>query len=211
MRCPTCGEEVLLAERCPYCGSRTGAQERARQGAAGPRGGPSAGAAGTDGGSGRPAGPRGRFVGPMERPGRDGRADADGASGYGGFGHGPFGQGAFRVWWWGARPDRAEPVTGGRLSPLEWLRRLVAFLRDSRVPAWKKGLFAAALLYLLMPFDLAPDLFPILGWADDVAVLWFGLRALSRELSRYVPPVTAESRGLDDEEPGSRTGGYGPS
>lgn len=76
----------------------------------------------------------------------------------------------------------------GRLTPWEWLRRLVAFLADGRVPGWKKGLIAAGVLYLLMPLDLMPDLLAGLGWLDDLLVAWFGMRALTRELGRYLPP-----------------------
>lgn len=128
----------------------------------------------------------------MRRRDRDGWADV-GGFGFGGFGGaGEFGdegverRGFYGRWAGASRPEPGAPI---RLSPFEWLRRLVAFLLDSRVPAWKKGLFAAGLLYLLVPFDLAPDLLPMLGWFDDLAVLWFGLRALSRELARYVPPA----------------------
>lgn len=34
MKCPNCGEEVLLAARCPYCGHPTGAPQSASQGVA---------------------------------------------------------------------------------------------------------------------------------------------------------------------------------
>jgi len=81
-----------------------------------------------------------------------------------------------------------EPQPSRRLSPWEWLRRLAAFVVDPRVPAWKKGLLAAGIVYLLMPLDLAPDLLPGLGWLDDVLVAWWGLRALARELARYGAP-----------------------
>jgi hypothetical protein len=42
---------------------------------------------------------------------------------------------------------------------------------------WKVLLFGLWLLYLLSPVDLVPDVFPIVGWIDDLFVLvglyWF--------------------------------------
>lgn len=52
-----------------------------------------------------------------------------------------------------------------RLIRLSW--RLVT---DSRVPMRLKALPALALLYVLSPVDLIPDIVPILGQADDVIV-----------------------------------------
>lgn len=39
------------------------------------------------------------------------------------------------------------------------------------VPLGAKATVALAMGYVLMPLDLVPDLIPILGWADDMAVL----------------------------------------
>ncbi|HEY8486750.1 MAG TPA: DUF1232 domain-containing protein [Limnochordales bacterium] len=171
MRCQACGQEVVLARRCPYCGRPTGVQA----GAARPAG---------DGRGARPA--TGRFVGAI------GRAHDGGASGWRaaegpGFGV-IFGPGVA-----GSAPGAAPAQA--RLSPLEWARRLAAFVVDGQVASWKKALLAAGLLYLLAPFDLVADLLPVAGWVDDLLVLWWGLRALTRELARYTPPGAGAARG----------------
>lgn len=41
-------------------------------------------------------------------------------------------------------------------------------LKDARVPAAEKALFAAAIVYVIAPIDLLPDLFPFVGQVDDV-------------------------------------------
>lgn len=50
----------------------------------------------------------------------------------------------------------------------------------------------AALLYFSNPLDLIPDSLPVIGWADDAAVLDFALEAGRPDLRRY-----ARLRGLD--------------
>jgi uncharacterized membrane protein YkvA (DUF1232 family) len=36
-----------------------------------------------------------------------------------------------------------------------------------RHPKWRWWLIAGSLVYLLDPFDLSPDMLPIVGWVDD--------------------------------------------
>lgn len=57
------------------------------------------------------------------------------------------------------------------------LRLVWAMLRDTRTPASAKLTAVLALLYVISPVDLIPDVLPILGWLDDglVAYLLFQL------------------------------------
>lgn len=48
------------------------------------------------------------------------------------------------------------------------LRLLGNLLRDNRVPVAEKALFAAAIVYVVMPLDFIPDVFPFIGQVDDV-------------------------------------------
>ncbi|CAN5256769.1 hypothetical protein BH10ACI1_BH10ACI1_22250 [soil metagenome] len=45
---------------------------------------------------------------------------------------------------------------------------LVRLIKDSRVPLAEKALFGAAIVYVIMPFDLIPDFFPFIGQVDDI-------------------------------------------
>ncbi len=44
-------------------------------------------------------------------------------------------------------------------------------LKDSRVPAAEKALFAAAIVYVISPLDFIPDVFPFIGQVDDLYVV----------------------------------------
>ena len=44
-------------------------------------------------------------------------------------------------------------------------------LKDARVPMAEKALFAAAIVYVISPLDLIPDLFPFIGQVDDLYVV----------------------------------------
>ena len=49
-------------------------------------------------------------------------------------------------------------------------------MRDGRVPFYAKLVMAAAVFYALSPLDFVPDMIPVLGQLDDVAVLAAGLQ-----------------------------------
>ncbi len=41
-------------------------------------------------------------------------------------------------------------------------------IKDSRVPLTEKALFAAAIVYVIMPLDFIPDFIPFVGQIDDI-------------------------------------------
>lgn len=42
---------------------------------------------------------------------------------------------------------------------------------DPQTPTRVRGILLAALAYFVMPFDMIPDIFAVVGFSDDVAVL----------------------------------------
>ncbi len=64
---------------------------------------------------------------------------------------------------------------------LVWL-----LMRDSRVPLWIKSLPVGAITYLFLPTDIVPDVIPILGQLDDVAVVLIGMRMFIELAPAYV-------------------------
>jgi uncharacterized membrane protein YkvA (DUF1232 family) len=76
-------------------------------------------------------------------------------------------------------------------GPLDRARRVLALLRDPRVPRLPRVLVGVAVLYLLSPVDLVPELLtPIFGFLDDALLLWLSLRWLVRS----GPPTTPGAR-----------------
>lgn len=77
--------------------------------------------------------------------------------------------------------EEKRSVTGA--NPLGVLALLVQTIQlvwrlmlDSRVPNWNKVVVPAALLYILSPIDLLPDLILGLGQVDDIGILMLSVR-----------------------------------
>ncbi|MFW5947552.1 MAG: YkvA family protein [Gemmatimonadota bacterium] len=67
-----------------------------------------------------------------------------------------------------------------RLIPLlpRFVGLLFRLMRDSRVPVLSKLLVLGVAAYIVMPLDLIPDPFGVLGWTDDLFLLGLALRRL---------------------------------
>jgi uncharacterized membrane protein YkvA (DUF1232 family) len=46
---------------------------------------------------------------------------------------------------------------------------------DGRVPLWTKLILVAGAVYLVLPFDILPDMVPALGRIDDLLVIVFAI------------------------------------
>lgn len=78
-----------------------------------------------------------------------------------------------------ARPDTVQARDALRLLP-DLLRLLRSLVADPAVPRRARVWLVLLLGYLLMPFDLVPDMIPVIGYADDVVVVALVLRAVIR-------------------------------
>jgi uncharacterized membrane protein YkvA (DUF1232 family) len=72
------------------------------------------------------------------------------------------------------KPTRSEKrqIRGRMGSFLMFLPNMVRLLgrllKDARVPTAEKALFLAAIVYVISPIDLIPDIFPFIGQVDDL-------------------------------------------
>lgn len=74
---------------------------------------------------------------------------------------------------------------------IEDYRLLIALIKDYRAGKYRQSLFATiaagvfALLYVFNPFDLVPDMLPIVGVLDDASVMTACLMLVERDLNKY--------------------------
>jgi uncharacterized membrane protein YkvA (DUF1232 family) len=59
-------------------------------------------------------------------------------------------------------------------------RLALRLLREPRVPMLTKAVLAGAAVYLISPLDFVPDLLPVLGRLDDLAMVLIAIRGFIR-------------------------------
>lgn len=89
------------------------------------------------------------------------------------------------------------------------LKTIIALMRNPKVSKFPKFLVVAAILYVLWPWDIVPDVAPVVGWLDDIMFLIGALSLLlgAAPRSRPAPPqgpiidVTPEPKSSEPPPP----------
>ena len=91
--------------------------------------------------------------------------------------------------------DAREVLEGKGSGPLkdiaDQIKLLLGMLNDYRVGAYRKVplrtilSIAGAILYLISPIDAIPDFIPVIGMMDDIFVINFVWKQLSKDLLDY--------------------------
>ncbi len=55
---------------------------------------------------------------------------------------------------------------------------------DLDIPVMDLAILVGAVAYVVLPFDLIPDLIPLLGWGDDATVVALALKTLRKQWKR---------------------------
>ena len=79
------------------------------------------------------------------------------------------------------------------------------YVRDPRIPRWRRfaGLFAVA--YFFFPLDVVPDFLPLIGWLDDLGVVSAAAWFMRRELEHYQPGPSGWPTPVSEPLSGGRT------
>src|SRR6056297_3767432 len=78
--------------------------------------------------------------------------------------------------------------------------KIVRLMKDSDVKISRKALFLVPMAYLILPFDLVGDFFPILGQIDDIAVfvvMWPILKSLLGKYDKGDPDIEKNKKDPD--------------
>ena len=74
------------------------------------------------------------------------------------------------------------------MAKISWLRALGRYYRDPSASTPGKLVAFVAVIYVIVPFDLIPDV-PIVGWIDDLGVMGLATAWLLRAVARYREPA----------------------
>lgn len=97
---------------------------------------------------------------------------------------------------WRVRPDEVGLREAARLLP-DVVRLVARLARDDDLPRGLRVRLWLLVAYLALPFDLVPDVIPVLGYADDAVLVVWALRSVTRR---------AGTAALQKHWPGSEQG-----
>lgn len=101
----------------------------------------------------------------------------------------------------------AAEKAGLLMNVLNRLRLVIKLMGDQRVPGLVKMLPVAAVLYLLSPIDLIPDMAVGLGQLDDLGILILGINSFIQMAPQHVvQELLAEINGKGKTSGNSSTG-----
>jgi uncharacterized membrane protein YkvA (DUF1232 family) len=64
------------------------------------------------------------------------------------------------------------------------------FLTDKNAPVLPRIVALFAVLYVVMPFDIIPDVIPVIGWLDDIGVVALVLAWTASQVRKYAAQPT---------------------
>lgn len=79
-----------------------------------------------------------------------------------------------------SRLKQWRSLPGAARSAVASFKLAIRLVRDPHVPALLKLLPIAGLVYVVSPLDFVPDIFPIVGQMDDLAIIMMAVEALRR-------------------------------
>jgi uncharacterized membrane protein YkvA (DUF1232 family) len=97
------------------------------------------------------------------------------------------------------KPVRVEDRVGALAQLVRTLRLVWRLFFDPRVPIFPKLILPAAIIYIVSPIDLMPDVILGLGQVDDVAIAFLAIRLF---IELCPPAIVEEHRAAVAAEAG---------
>ncbi len=88
--------------------------------------------------------------------------------------------------WFGSKRSKTAP--SALIAQVKLLWSMLGDYISGKYRDMSWGVIAAvafAVLYVINPIDLVPDVIPVLGWLDDAAVIALVIRTLREQLRKY--------------------------
>ncbi len=70
-------------------------------------------------------------------------------------------------------PTKVQKIKDLLFKLPKFVKLLWCLMKDGRVPVHLKALAGAALAYFIAPFDIIPDFVPVVGYFDDLTIMFF--------------------------------------
>jgi len=82
--------------------------------------------------------------------------------------------------------EKGETFTNYLLALPDFFMLLCRLMMDRRVTAGQKAFIAGVIGYVVFPLDIIPDFIPIIGFADDLVLVVYGLNFILNELDKEI-------------------------
>ncbi len=86
--------------------------------------------------------------------------------------------------------DKADSLSANLKAHGEDFKLMVSMAKDTltgkhKMNKWNMSIIVGTIVYVISPLDAVPDIIPVLGWLDDVAIVSYALSKLQKEMERY--------------------------
>ncbi|MDD5726525.1 MAG: DUF1232 domain-containing protein [Patescibacteria group bacterium] len=76
---------------------------------------------------------------------------------------------------------------------------LIRFMRDPKADWKPKAAIGLAVLYLIWPIDLIPDIAPIIGWLDDIGITALAIAYLVHASRLYLQDKEDQTKQIEEK------------
>jgi len=84
----------------------------------------------------------------------------------------------------------AEGKANNLKDKMDDFKLLIAMCKDTfsgkySMSKWNLSVIIGTIIYVISPIDAIPDVIPVLGWIDDIAIVSYAISKLAEEIKNY--------------------------